>query len=84
MGAATVCTRIRVRGRFAKNEMTAMELYLASVKQLPAVERLRLALLILRDIKPADLVKGRDHRKADDLQDSAIKLVDGPSSNGKI
>ena len=64
--------------------MTAMELYLDSVKQLPAVERLRLALLILRDIKPADLVKGRDQGRADDLRDSAIKLVDGPSSNGKI
>jgi hypothetical protein len=59
-----------------------MELYLDSVKQLPAIERLRLALLILRDIKPADLVKGREERKADDLQDGAIKLVNGPSANG--
>ena len=65
-------------------KMTAMELYLDSVKQLPAVERLRLALLILRDIKPADLVKGQDQRKADGLGDSTIKLVDGASSNGKI
>ena len=56
--------------------MTAMELYLDSVKQLPAVERLRLALLILRDIKPADLVKGREHRENDDPEDETIELID--------
>jgi len=61
--------------------MTAMELYLASVKQLPAVERLRLALLILNDLTPADLAaKNRDDdaRKGEAADDGAIKLVDGP------
>jgi len=62
--------------------MTAMELYLNSVKQLPAIERLRLALLILKDLTPAELVKGRDERTEDeardDKDDESIKLVDGP------
>ena len=56
--------------------MTAMELYLDSVKQLPAVERLRLALLILRDIKPADLAKGREQCRNDPPEDEAIELID--------
>jgi hypothetical protein len=40
--------------------MTAMEIYLTSVKHLPAIERLRLALLILRDITPAELAGAGD------------------------
>jgi hypothetical protein len=55
-----------------------METYLASVKHLPAIERLRLALLILNDIKPADLAKPRDEGEGEAADDGAIKLVDGP------
>jgi hypothetical protein len=60
--------------------MTAMETYLASVKHLPAIERLRLALLILNDLTPADLAKGREQPNGGDAaaDDGAIKLVDGP------
>ena len=51
--------------------MTAMETYLASVKHLPAIERLRLALLILQDLTPADLAQARDQRKEPlDVRDS--------------
>ena len=59
----------------------AMDLYHKSVKHLPAVERLRLALLILRDISPAELAKAREPRRpapAVDvgLGDNGIALVD--------
>ena len=64
--------------------MTAMELYRDSVRQLPAIERLRLALLILKDLTPADLVKRGDAAHTDDQvddnndDDGTIKLVNGP------
>ena len=58
--------------------MTAMETYLASVKHLPAIERLRLALLILKELTPADLAKSREQGKDENLDDGGIKLVDGP------
>ena len=58
--------------------MTAMETYLASVKHLPAIERLRLALLILKELTPADLAKSREQREDGTLDDGGIKLVDGP------
>jgi hypothetical protein len=57
-----------------------MEIYLDSVRQLPAIERLRLALLILKDLTPAELAKSRAPQPqrpgADD--DDDFKLVDGP------
>jgi hypothetical protein len=60
--------------------MTATQLYHDSVRQLPAIERLRLALLILKELTPADLAKSRDPRKdaqpGDD--DGSIKLMSGP------
>jgi hypothetical protein len=56
-----------------------MELYLDSVKQLPAIERLRLALLILKDLSPTDLAKPRDDEpKEQDSGDGTIELIDGP------
>ena len=61
--------------------MTAMETYLASVKHLPAIERLRLALLILNDLTPADLAKPRDADSTTGKPatgNGAIKLVDEP------
>ena len=63
--------------------MTAMQLYHDSVRQLPAIERLRLALLILKDLTPADLAKSRGPRTdarlgEDDDDDGSIELVNGP------
>ena len=58
-----------------------MELYHTSIKHLPAVERLRLALLILRDLTPADLAKSRQQRPPEEpveigLGNGAIALVE--------
>jgi hypothetical protein len=57
-----------------------METYLASVKHLPALERLRLALLILNDLTPADLAKRPDAESStgEPANNGAIKLVDEP------
>ena len=61
--------------------MTAMDLYQNTVKHLPAVERLRLAAQILRDLTPADLAKARQAQRNEPavdvgLGDGAIALVD--------
>lgn len=59
--------------------MTAMELYSDSVKHLPAIERLRLALLILNDLTPAELAKRRNQVSTGEAAgNGAIKLVDEP------
>ena len=57
-----------------------MELYQKSVKHLPAVDRLRLALLILNDITPAELAASQAPRRDEPVEvglgDNAIALVE--------
>ena len=60
--------------------MTASEIYDGSVKQLPKLEQLRLAALILNDIDPNAKIDVSDEWSEEDLRDAAVWTMTRPGS----